>query len=129
MLTTSKTRTGRLWSYLWNDRPFAGPAPPAAIYFYSPDRTAARPEAHLAHWLMQADAHSGFNRLYAAGRRPGPIVEVACWAYARCYFFDLARPDLPSGRGRRRLLAGAGFALMAVPGVVTLASAGGTGHR
>ena len=93
VLDTGKTRTGRLWTYVRDDRPFAGPAPPAALYFYSPDRGAAHPEAHLARWqgLMQADAYSGFNRLYEPGRRPGPILEVACWAHARRYFFDLAR--------------------------------------
>ena len=88
-----KTRTGRLWTYVRDDRPFAGQAPPAAIYFYSPDRSGAHAEAHLAGWqgLMQADAYSGFNRLYEPGRQPGPIVEVACWAHARRYFFELAR--------------------------------------
>jgi len=93
VLDTGKTRTGRLWTYVRDDRPFAGPAPPAALYFYAPDRTAARPAAHLARWqgLLQADAYSGFNRLYEPGRQPGPIVEVACWAHARRYFFDLAR--------------------------------------
>ena len=93
VLDVGKTRTGRLWTYVRDDRPFAGPAPPAAIYFFSPDRTAAHPEAHLARWqgLMQADAYSGYNRLYEPGRQPGPIVEVACWAHARRYFFDLAR--------------------------------------
>lgn len=40
---------------------------------------------------MQADAYSGFNRLYEPARQPGPIMEVACWAHARRYFFDLAR--------------------------------------
>lgn len=93
VLDVGKTRTGRLWVYVRDDRPFAGPAPPAAMYFYSPDRGRAHPEAHLAGWqgLMQADAYSGFNRLYEPGRQPGPIVEVACWAHARRYFFDLAR--------------------------------------
>jgi transposase len=93
VLDIGKTRTGRLWTYVRDDRPFAGRAPPAALYFYSPDRGAAHPEAHLARWhgLMQADAYSGFNGLYAPGRRPAPIVEVACWAHARRYFFDLAR--------------------------------------
>jgi transposase len=93
VLDIGKTRTGRLWTYVRDDRPFAGPAPPAAIYFYSPDRSAGHPERHLASWqgLMQADAYSGFNRLYEPGRQPGPIVEVACWAHARRYFFDLAR--------------------------------------
>jgi transposase len=93
VLDTGKTRTGRLWTYVRDDRPFAGPAPPAAMYFYSPDRTARHPEGHVAGWqgLMQADAYSGLNRLYDADRRPGPIVEVGCWAHARRYFFDLAR--------------------------------------
>jgi transposase len=93
VLDVGKTRTGRLWTYVRDDRPFAGPDPPAAIYFFSPDRTSAHPEAHLARWqgLMQADAYSGYNRLYGPGRQPGPIVEVACWAHARRYFFDLAR--------------------------------------
>lgn len=65
-----KTRTGRLWTYVRDDRPFAGPAPPAALYVYSSNRGAVHPEAHLAGWhgLMQADAYSGFNRLYAPGR-------------------------------------------------------------
>jgi transposase len=93
VLDVGKTRTGRLWTYVRDDRPFAGPAPPAAIYFFSPDRTSAHPEAHLARWqgLMQADAYSGYNRLYDPKRQAGPIVEVACWAHARRYFFDLAR--------------------------------------
>ena len=43
--------------------------------------------------LMQADAYAGFNRLYDARRKPGPIIEAACWAHARRKFFDLARLD------------------------------------
>ena len=38
-----------------------------------------------------SDAYAGFNRLYEAGRKGGPIIEAACWAHARCKFFDLAR--------------------------------------
>jgi transposase len=93
VLDVGKTRTGRLWTYVRDDRPFAGADPPAAAYFYSPDRTGKHPEEHLASWrgLMQADAYAGFNRLYEAGRKPGPIVEAACWAHARRKFFDLAR--------------------------------------
>ena len=93
VLDTGRTRTGRLWTYVRDDRPFAGHAPPAAIYFYSPDRSGAHPEAHLGSWagLMQADAYAGFNRLYELTRQPGPIVEAACWAHARRKFFDLAR--------------------------------------
>jgi hypothetical protein len=93
VLDTGRTRTGRLWTYVRDDRPFAGADPPAAIYFYSPDRRGEHPEAHLASWagLMQADAYAGYDRLYAAGRKAGPIVEAGCWAHARRKFFDLAR--------------------------------------
>jgi transposase len=93
VLAKGKTRTGRLWTYVRDDRPFGGPDPPAAAFFYSPDRGGEHPERHLASYagLMQADAYAGFNRLYEAGRKPGPIVEAACWAHARRKFFDLAR--------------------------------------
>ena len=93
VLAEGKTRTGRLWTYVRDDRPFAGPEPPAAAFFYSRDRGGEHPEQHLASYagLMQADAYAGFNRLYEANHKPGPIVEVACWAHGRRKFFDLAR--------------------------------------
>jgi transposase len=93
VLAKGKTRIGRLWTYVRDDRPFAGPEPPAAAFFYSRDRGGEHPEQHLAGYagLMQADAYAGFNRLYAASRQPGPIVEAACWAHGRRKFFDLAR--------------------------------------
>jgi transposase len=74
--------SGRLWTYVRDDRPFAGPEPPAAAFFYSRDRGGEHPEQHIAGYagLMQADAYAGFNRLYEASRKPGPIVEAACWA-------------------------------------------------
>jgi len=95
VLAKGQTRTGRLWTYVRDDRPFGGRDPPAAAFFYSPDRGAKHPEQHLASYagLMQADAYAGFNRLYGAGRKPGPIIEAACWAHARRKFFDLARLD------------------------------------
>jgi transposase len=76
-----------------DDQPFGGSDPPAAAFFYSRDRAGEHPEQHLAGYagLMQADAYAGFNRLYEAKRKPGPIVEAACWAHARRKFFDLAR--------------------------------------
>ena len=93
VLAKGKTRTGRVWTYVRDDRPFAGPGPPAAVFFYSRDRGGEHPEQHLAGFagLMQADAYAGFNRLYEADRKGGPIVEAACWAHARRKFFDLAR--------------------------------------
>jgi len=85
VLAKGKTRTGRLWTYVRDDRPFGGPDPPAALFFYSPDRSGIHPERHLQAYvgLMQADAYAGFNRLYEPSRKPGPIVEAACWAHAR----------------------------------------------
>ena len=93
VLAKDKTRTGRLWTYVRDDRPFGGPDPPAAVFFYSRDRGGEHPEQHLARYagLMQADAYAGFNRLYDANRKPGPIIEAACWAHGRRKFFDLAR--------------------------------------
>jgi len=93
VLAPGKARTGRLWTYVRDDRPFGGVDPPAAAFFYSRDRGGEHPEHHLADYagLMQADAYAGFNRLYAAGRRPGAIIEAACWAHARRKFFELAQ--------------------------------------
>jgi transposase len=86
-----RTKTGRLWVYVRDDRPHAGIAPPAAIYFYSPDRGGEHPAAHLANFtgFLQADAYSGFAALYNPARtKPGPIIEVACWAHCRRKIFD-----------------------------------------
>ena len=93
VLAKGKTRTGRLWTYVRDDRPFAGPGPPAAMFCYSRDRGGEHPERHLAGYagLMQADAYAGFNRLYETDRTGGLIVEAACWAHARRKFFDLAK--------------------------------------
>ena len=93
VLAKGKTRTGRLWTYVRDDRPFGGPDPPAVTFFDPPDRSAKHPEQHLASYagLMQADAYAGFNRLYSASRKPSPITEVACRSHARHNFFDLVR--------------------------------------
>jgi transposase len=92
VLARGKTRTGRLWTYVRDDRPFGGDAPPAAIFYYSPDRGGEHPEKHLTGYsgLMQADAYAGFNGLYVASRKPGPIIEAACWAHGRRKLFELA---------------------------------------
>jgi transposase len=92
VLAKGKTHTGRCWVYVRDDRPFGGRAPPAAMFYYARDRGGAHVEAHLARWsgLLQADAYSGYNRLYAADRTPSPILEAGCWAHARRPFFALA---------------------------------------
>ncbi|GGF51057.1 transposase [Aliidongia dinghuensis] len=89
---TGKTKTGRLWVYVRDDRPFCGTAPPAAAFFYSPDRKGERPQEHLNGFtgFLQADAYAGYDALYDPGRaEPGPIIEVACWAHCRRKYFDV----------------------------------------
>src|SRR6476660_10156388 len=92
VLARGKTITARLWTYVWDDRPFAGPDPPAAMFYYSRDRSGEHPVRHLADYagILQADAYSGYNKLYEADRRPGPIIEAGCWVHARRPFFLLA---------------------------------------
>jgi len=80
VLEKGKTRVGRLWVYARDDRPFGGDAPPAAAYFYTPDRGGEHPRHHLEAWsgFLQADAYSGFAALYGEGRNASAITEVAC---------------------------------------------------
>jgi transposase len=99
VLAKHETRKGRLWVYVRDDKPFAGRASPAAVFFYSRDRTAQHPEHHLRDYagILQADAYAGFNRLYEAVRKPGPITQASCWAHGRRKFFELA--DVTSKAG------------------------------
>jgi transposase len=92
VLAKGKTVTGRVWTYVRDDRPFAGPAPPAAMFFYSRNRDGEHPRKHLAGYagILQADAYGGFNGLYDSRRSPGPITEAACWSHGRRKFFALA---------------------------------------
>ena len=92
LLAKGKTITARLWTYVRDDRPFGGADPPAAVFFFSSDRSGEHPESHLAGYngILQADAYAGFNGLYEPGRARGAIAEAACWAHARRKFFILA---------------------------------------
>lgn len=82
-----RTKTGRLWVYARDDRPWNGPDPPAVVYLYSPDRRAERPASHLARFkgIVQVDGYPGFERLCAAG----DIELAACWAHARRKFYEV----------------------------------------
>jgi transposase len=82
-----KTKTGRLWTYVRDDRPAASRDPPAVWYRYSPDRKSEHPQAHLRTFrgILQADAYSGFAPLY----EDGAVLEAGCWAHARRKFYDL----------------------------------------
>ena len=84
---TGKTRTGRLWVYARDEGPWAGPAPPAVWYRFSPDRKGERPAGHLADYAgwMHADGYAGFEELF----RAGSIREVACMAHIRRKFVDV----------------------------------------
>ena len=92
LLARGGTRTARLWTYVRDDRPFAGGAPPAALFYFSPDREMTHPNQHLAGWTgtLQADAYSGYNDLYRAERMPAPVLSALCWSHARRKFFELA---------------------------------------
>jgi transposase len=84
---TGKTKTGRLWTYVRDDRPAGDTAAPAVWFGYSPDRKGEHPERHLRNFrgTLQADAYAGFNQLYETGR----IQEAACWAHVRRKFYEL----------------------------------------
>ena len=82
-----KTKTGRLWTYVRDDRPAGDATPPAVWYCYTPDRKGEHPKAHLSEFTgtLQADAYAGYERVYEDGR----IQEAACWAHVRRKFYDL----------------------------------------
>lgn len=82
-----RTRTVRLWVYIRDERPWADPDPPAAVYFYSRDRKAERPAGHLAQFrgTLQVDGYAGFEQLTARGT----IQWAACWAHARRTFYGV----------------------------------------
>ena len=82
-----KTKTGRLWTYVRDDRPAGDVTPPAVWFAYSEDRKGEHPRQHLKNFTgaLQADAYAGFHHLYGAGR----IYEVACWAHARRKFYEI----------------------------------------
>jgi transposase len=84
---TGRTKTGRLWTYVRDDRPAGDTAPPAVWFAYSPDRKGEHPQQHLKGFAgtLQADGYAGFNRLYETG----VIQEAACWAHVRRKFYDL----------------------------------------
>jgi transposase len=82
-----KTKTGRLWAYVRDERPHGGQRPPAAAFFYSPDRKGEHPQSHLKSFrgILHADGYAGFNAIF---ERP-EVTEAACWAHVRRKFFDV----------------------------------------
>src|SRR5216110_2210921 len=101
VLAKGKTSTGRIGVYVRDDKPFGGPEPPGAVFYYSRDRAGEHPQAHLASYsgIFQADAYGGYGRLYDPGRNAGSIQEAACWVHARRPFFVMA--DLAENARRK----------------------------
>jgi transposase len=101
VMAKGKTVTARSWVYVRDDRPFGGKDPPAAVFHYSRDRSGEHPQRHLASYagILQADAYSGYGKLYEPGRSPGAILEAGCWAHVRRNFFVLA--DLAQNARRK----------------------------
>jgi transposase len=85
-----KTATGRLWTYVVDDRASGSATPPLAWYRFTPDRTGAHPQKELASFkgYLQADAYAGYDKLYQSGG----VTEVACWAHFRRKIFDIHKP-------------------------------------
>jgi len=103
ILAKNKTIKGHIWTYVRDDRPFGGTAPPAALYYASRDRRQEHPELHLRSFagILQADAYSGYNTLYDPSRPRGAITSALCWAHARRGFFELADIAANARRGKQ----------------------------
>jgi transposase len=84
-----RTKTGQLWAYARDDRPWGGTAPPAVAYVYAPDRKSDRPVQHLKGFtgVLQVDGYAGYGALAATGE-----VQLAfCWAHWRRKFYEIAQ--------------------------------------
>jgi transposase len=103
ILAKGQTIKGHIWTYVREDRPFGGRAPPAALYYASRDRRHEHPARHLQGFsgILQADAYSGYNGLYDPLRPQGPITPALCWAHARRQFFELADIAANARRGKK----------------------------
>jgi transposase len=102
ILAKGKTATGRIWTYVRDDRPFGSQTPPAAVYYASRDRRGEHPQRHLQNFtgILQADAYSGLNALFETARQPAPVTPAFCWAHGRRLFFELADIAKNARRGR-----------------------------
>ena len=85
-----RTKTGRLWGYAIDDRPWGGSTPPAVVYLYAEDRKGEHPAAHLAEFrgILQVDGYGGFKSLLE-NRPPGEIRLAFCWAHCRRRFYEI----------------------------------------
>ncbi len=105
ILAKGQTVKGHIWTYVRDDRPFGGRAPPAAVFYASRDRRHEHPVRHLFGFtgILQADAYGGYNELYDASRPQGAITPALCWAHARRQFFELADIAANARRGKNAM--------------------------
>ncbi len=103
LLARGGARTARVWTYVRDDRPWDGGAPPAALFHFSTDRRKEHPTRHLAEWhgVLQSDVYGGYNDLYLADRSPGPVRSALCWSHARRKFFGLADIKAIARKGKK----------------------------
>jgi transposase len=87
-----RTKTGRLWGYAVDDRPWGGATPPAVVYLYAEDRRGEHPAAHLAGFqgILQVDGYGGFKSLLE-NRPPGEVRLAFCWAHCRRRLYEIHR--------------------------------------
>ena len=103
ILAKGKCTTGRIWTYVRDDRPYGGPAPAAAVYYASSDRRGEHPQKHLAAFtgILQADCYNGFEPLFDPQKKVLPITPAFCFAHARRGFFELADIEKTARDGQK----------------------------
>ncbi len=99
-----RTKTGQIWAYARDDRPWGGSDPPMVAYVYAADRKAERPEAHLEGFagILQVDGYGGYAAL---ARRKQQIRLAFCWAHVRRKFYELAENSPVAADVLRRIAA------------------------
>ncbi|MCW1410833.1 MULTISPECIES: IS66 family transposase [Rhizobium] len=102
ILAKGQCTTGRIWTYVRDDKPFCGPAPPAAVFYATSNRRGEHPQRHLAEFggILQADCYNGFNPLFDRTKKQMPVTPAFCFAHARRKFFELADVSRRARRGQ-----------------------------
>lgn len=105
LMAKGGSKKALLWTWVRDDRPFTGGAPPVALYYFSTDRRMEHPTRYVGGWtgVLQADEYGGYNDLYLAQRQPAPVASALCWSHARRKFFELA--DIKEAARKKKKVA------------------------